>query len=88
MSKTKTLCQNGKSHVQSMAPIWHGVTKKGTPLIKNAASQKLHPTWMASHKYLPPTIRHPQESNKNITLEWEKLDFKIQWPWIWIIQQF
>ena len=77
--------------------------QKGIPLIKNTTSQKWHPTWMASYNYIigflkycqfstlliesTPTIRHIQESNKNITLEWKKLDFKNQWPWVWIIQQ-
>ena len=43
--------------------LWHPLTqcyKKGFPLIKNTTSQKWHPTWMASHKYIIGFLKYYQ----------------------------
>ena len=70
---------------------WHSVTKRvfflsKIPPCKNRIWQHtLLAFWSTTNTLLMEptyTIRHRQESNRNITLECRKLDFKIPGPWV------
>ena len=81
---------------------WHNITKRALllskiPPQKNGTQHKRHLTKTASHKNgIPKLFLLVFSSTTNTLLikptptirhKLEKLDFKIPWPWVWIILQ-